>query len=271
MGDFSEILLTTETILKKYAHYEEDVERKQSKRKKSGDLFTDKYFGIHDRCQEVQLRGAANNDEKNRALRAALNAELRKEKALLQEEVNELYKMIPKKGLSAEQLDERRAQYEEVQGEVDKIDDGLGSVARSPVARSLTTPSPGGGRSGTVRELKGSLTYDGAYQHTDESKAFVKEAAIAQERQDLQLESIERGVNTLKELGMAMGDEVERHDGVIDEIETKMDVVTREIQSNNMKLKVVLTQVRSSRKFFIDLILICILLAVGLYIYNMFS
>ena len=99
----------------------------------------------------------------------------------------------------------------------------------------------------------------------------MKEAAIAQERQDVQLESIERGVNTLKELGMAMGDEVERHDGVIDEIETKMDVVTREIQSNNMKLKVVLTQVRSSRKFFIDLILICILLAVGLYIYNMFS
>ena len=62
-----------------------------------------------------------------------------------------------------------------------------------------------------------------------------------------------------------------RHASKIDEIETKMDVVTREIQSNNMKLKVVLTQVRSSRKFFMDLILICILLAVGLYIYNMFS
>ncbi len=138
MGDFSEILLTTETILKKcvvfvrsrvvflrlprpdplptcpielfysinlnmvlkgiqnaqtseflpqnfspisprpprYAHYEEEVERKQSKRKKSGDVFTDKYFEIHDRCQSVQLRGAANNEEKNRALRAALNAEL---------------------------------------------------------------------------------------------------------------------------------------------------------------------------------------------------
>ena len=70
---------------------------------------------------------------------------------------------------------------------------------------------------------------------------------------------------------MAMGDEVNRHDAVIDEIETKMDVVTREIQSNNMKLQVVLTKVRSSRKFFIDLILICILLAVGLYIYNMFA
>ena len=262
-------------LFDRYGHYEEDLERKKSaKRKKSDDPFTDKYFEILDRCQDCQLRAEANNAEKNRALRAALNAELRKEKAILQDEVNSLYKQIQKKGLSADQLDERRSQYDEAQTEVDKIDDGLGSTMKSPtgVARSMTTPSPGrAGGVGTVRELKGTLTYDGAYQHTDESKAFVKEAAIAQERQDLQLESIERGVGTLKELGMAMGDEVNRHDAVIDEIETKMDVVTREIQSNNMKLQVVLTKVRSSRKFFIDLILICILLAVGLYIYNMFA
>ena len=58
---------------------------------------------------------------------------------------------------------------------------------------------------------------------------------------------------------------------LIDEIEEKMDVVTREIQTNNMKLKGVLNQVRTTRKFFIDIILICILLAVGLYIYNMFA
>ena len=257
---------------RRYGHYEEDLERKKSaKRRKSDDPFTDKYFDIMDRCQECQLRASSNNAEKNRALRAALNAELRKEKAILQEEVNDLYKMIQKKGLSAEQLDERRSQYDEVQSEVDKIDDGIGSSFKSPT-RSISTPSPGrAGGVGTVRELKGTLTYDGAYQHTEESKAFVKEATVAQERQDLQLESIERGVGTLKELGLAMGDEVNRHDAVIDEIETKMDVVTREIQSNNMKLKGVLTQVRSSRKFFIDLILICILLAVGLYIYNMFK
>jgi SYP7 family syntaxin len=223
-----------------------------------------------ERVQECQLRGAANNAEKNRALRAALNAELRKEKAILQDEVNGLYQMIQMKGLSAEALDERRAQYEEVQGEVDKIEDGIGSGIKSPVSRSMTTPSPGG-RSGTIRDLKGTLSYDGAYEHTEETKAFVKEVAIAEERQDAQLEGIERGVGTLKEIGLAMGDEVNRHDSVIDEIETKMDVVTREIQSNNMKLKGVLDQVRSSRKFFIDLILVCILLAVGLYIYNMFK
>ena len=64
------------TTFPRYGHYEEDLERKKSKRKKSGDPFTDKYFEIHERCQDVQLRGAANNAEKNRALRAALNAEL---------------------------------------------------------------------------------------------------------------------------------------------------------------------------------------------------
>lgn len=204
-------------------------------------------------------------------MRAALNAELRKEKALLQQEVEALYNMIQRKGLSTEDIEERRERYEEVQREVDAVDDGLGSAVKSP-SRILTSPSFDGGRNGSsVKELKGSLTYDGAYTHTAETQKFVKDVAVAQERQDMQLENIERGVSTLKEIGTAMGEELERHDVLIDEVEEKMDVVTREIQTNNMKLKGVLNQVRSSRKFFIDIILICILLAVGLYIYNMFA
>ena len=66
-----------------------------------------------------------------------------------------------------------------------------------------------------------------------------------------------------------MGDELERHDVVIDEVGAKMDTVTKELQNNNMKLKGLVTQVRSSRRFFIDLILICVLLGLGLYIFNM--
>ena len=65
----------------------------------------------------------ANAAEKNRAMRAALNAELRKEKVLLQQEVEVLHQMIQKKGLSSEDIDERRERYEEVQREVDAVDD----------------------------------------------------------------------------------------------------------------------------------------------------
>ncbi len=92
---------------------------------------------------------------------------------------------------------------------------------------------------------------------------------MAKGRQDLALDNIERGLSTLKELGTAMGEELERHDVMIDEVGTKMDTVTKELQTNNMKLKGLVTQVRSSREFFIDIILVCVLLAVGLYLYNM--
>jgi SYP7 family syntaxin len=215
-------------------------------------------------------KAESNAGENNRAMKAALNAELRKEKVELQQEVNSLYSMIQKKGLSADALDERREQYEEAQTAVDAIEDGLGASTTKGPNRSMRM-TPSGTNGSFARELKGSLTFDGAYEHTEETREFVKQATMAQERQDLQLENIERGVETLKEIGTAMGDELQRHDVIIDEVEEKMDVVTREIQTNNMKLKGVLTQVRSSRKIFIDIILICILLAVGLYIYNLFK
>lgn len=207
--------------------------------------------------------------EKNRAMKAALNAETRKEKAALQDEVRQLELLLPKKGISAEEDMDRREKLSEVRDAVASIDDGTSSTVRSPF-REVTA-------SGDLKEmngaasLKGSVTYSGAYVHTEQTSQFVREANMHMEQQDIQLESIERGVDTLKEIGSAMGEELERHDGVIDQIETKMDVVTKELQTNNMKLKGVLEQVRSSRKIFIDIILVCILLAVGLYLYNMFK
>ena len=128
----------------------------------------------------VLQKSDANAAEKNRAMRAALNAELRKEKVLLQQEVEVLHQMIQKKGLSSEDIDERRERYEEVQREVDAVDDGLGSGVKSP-SRLLNSPATNGTRNGSsMSELKGSLTYDGAYTHTAETQNFVKDAAAAQ-------------------------------------------------------------------------------------------
>jgi hypothetical protein len=42
-------------FLCRYGHYEEDLLRKKSKRKKTDDPFTDKYFEIMDRAQEMTL------------------------------------------------------------------------------------------------------------------------------------------------------------------------------------------------------------------------
>ncbi len=216
--------------------------------------------------------------EKNRALRAAMNAELRKEKALLLDEIPVLEALLhaspsKKVGITEDVEAERRERLMEVIKTVEDVPDGLpGGVTLKPT-RSAVNGANGSSYSGNVvidaSKLELATSNPAAYQHTAETADFVRDANIAKERQDLALDNIERGVSTLKELGAAMGDELERHDTIIDEVGDKMDTVTREIQTNNAKLKGLVTQVRSSRRFFIDIILVCVLLALGLYIYNM--
>jgi hypothetical protein len=140
-------------------------------------------------------------------------------------------------------------------------------------------------------------------------------------RQDQQLENIETGLGHLKEIGGAMNEELQRHDILLNEVDEKMDKVTKELQTNNMRLKGLVTKVggcgaaggegkarrtpvacwtalhvarrrcpwccssscgwncgshpassplqtRSTRNFIVDVVLICVVLAIGLYLFN---
>ncbi len=216
--------------------------------------------------------------EKNRALRAAMNAELRKEKTLLLDEIPALEQLLraspsKKNPITPEIEYERQERLAEVIKAVEDVPDGLPGGPSMRPQRLDTNGSAS--YSGRVvldpNNLSTAINNPKAYEHTQDTAEFVRDATIAKERQDLALDNIERGISTLKELGAAMGDELERHDVVIDEVGAKMDTVTKELQNNNMKLKGLVTQVRSSRRFFIDLILICVLLGLGLYIFNMVS
>jgi hypothetical protein len=66
------------------------------------------------------------------------------------------------------------------------------------------------------------------------------------------------------------GDELDRQAPVIDDIEQQMDKVTKSLKTNNAKLKGIVSKMRSSRNFCVDIILITVLLAIGAYIYAMF-
>lgn len=238
-----------------------------------------------ERAQELNLRGGELGTERNRALRAALAAELRKEKLALGEELEALGRLARGAGEGrrgadapppAEVLRERLERVEEAAAIVADIPDGSGTpgVLRPQRALSGLGAGPSGaGASGRI-DLDASLLSasasagPGAYEHTGETRAFVRDATMAAGRQEIALDNIERGLSTLKELGGAMGEELERHDALIDEVGAKMDAVTRELGSNNAKLKGLVTQVRSTRRFFIDIILIIVALAIGLYIYT---
>lgn len=219
------------------------------------------------------------NTEKNRALRAALNAELRKEKALLMEELPELARLVRSGGkITAEVEAERLERLEEAQQAVEDLGDGNnqngGSLRPQRDVSALGAgPSTSYSRDRPIVLDASTLSAGNAavYQHTAVTDQFVRDVNVSQSRQDIALDNIERGLSTLKDLGGAMNEELERHDILIDEVGVKMDTVTKELQTNNMKLHGLVTQVRSSRRFFIDIILLCVVLALGLYIYTMLS
>lgn len=108
-----------------------------------------------------------------------------------------------------------------------------------------------------------------AYAETEETRAFQTEAQRARQQQDAALARIEQGLGTLKELGLAMGEEVDRHDVLIDQATAQMEHVTRGLASNNARLAKVMEKVGSFKNFIIDIVLICLLLGLGVYLYMM--
>lgn len=79
---------------------------------------------------------------------------------------------------------------------------------------------------------------------------------------------LEIGVGELGDMARNMQEEVEKQNPMIDDIETQINKVTGHLQTNNKKLEGLVHKMRSSRNFCVDIILICILLALGAYMYT---
>ncbi|EFN54788.1 hypothetical protein CHLNCDRAFT_134743 [Chlorella variabilis] len=265
MSNVTDVLLRGQAIYKKYEKYDTNA----AVREKTDDPFADEFNMVLDKVQDLQLRSDETAQEKNRALKAALNADLRKTKAtLLEQAIPLLEKMARKgKGLTPEMIQARQAQVAELKQTIEEISDGAHS-ARKP-QRAFTNSGP---RSGEVTispmDMDGRYQSKDYYTHTEQTKAFQGEWEETKQRQDQQLEHIETGLGHLKEIGEAMNEELQRHDILINEVDEKMDKVTKELQTNNMRLKGLVTKMRSTRNFVVDIVLICILLAIGLYLYN---
>lgn len=285
MSNISELISRTDRILTKYDKYDANkaLERRiAGSRNKSGDPFMDEWLRVMDDIQALALKSEEVAQEKNRAQKAAMNAEIRRGKAHLRENsIPHLQQLIHTKGATQDLIDDRLSKLDEINDAVDDIVDGTAASMRRPT-RLMSTTTNGAGPSRTLGNIQinssglgssqlSSEQYKEMYTHTEETQAFQGEWDEAKVQQDERLERIETGLGTLKDLGVAMGEEIERHDVLIDEVDAKMDSVTTDLKNNNAKLKGLVTKVASSRNFFIDVILIVILLALGLYIYNMVS
>jgi SYP7 family syntaxin len=86
---------------------------------------------------------------------------------------------------------------------------------------------------------------------------------------DTELDEISSGVGQLKEIALAMGKEVKKQEIMMDTIERRVDNATTQLQSLNKRLRDTIEKVRKGDKFIIDFILLCVLLAIVGYIYQL--
>jgi len=259
-----DILTRVDNICKKYEKY--DIEKNKEQHISGSDAFVRLYSVVEADIEAALAKANDAANEKNRAVAVAINAEIRRTKARLREEIPKLQKLAQKKfkGLSNEELAARSDLVLAVVEKIESVPDGTMAGAKQT----------GGWRTSNTRmEIKmdsstSDITRSEFYEDTEESKQFRQGYEIRKARQDQGLDVIAEGLETLKNMAGDINEELDRQVPMIDEIDTKVDVATTNLKNTNVRLKETLTKLRSSRNFCIDIILLCIILGIAAYLYN---
>lgn len=262
-----DILTRVEALCQKYDKYDLDKQREQQI--SGNDAFLKLYTVFE---QEIEACSQKANDaaiEKNRAVTATLNAEIRRTKSELRDELPKLDKLAQRKvkGLTKEELAARPDLVLALAEKIESIPDGSNMGAGKASAW-------GGKPAGTRMEIKidnvdpDDIMRPEHYQQTEESNQFRQEYEMRKIKQDQGLETISEGLSTLKNLAQDINEELDRQVPLVDEIDTKVDKATADLRNTNVRLKETVTKLRSSRNFCIDIILLCVILGIAAYLYN---
>lgn len=263
-----DILTRVDTICKQYEKY--DIDKQRDVNASHDDAFAHLFTLFEDKIDDCLHKWELSEKEKNRATAVAMNAEIRRTKARLLEEVPKLQKLALKKvkGLSKEELAIRSDLVLTLPERIKKIPDGSGSGTGTGAKQS-------GGWNASNPEIKfdnpDGRFDDEFFQQSEESSQFGQEYEMRRMNQDQGLDIISQGLDTLKNMAHDMNEELDRQVPLIDEIETKVDRASADLKNTNVRLKETINNMRSNRNFCIDIILLCIILGVAAYLYNLLN
>ncbi|KAL6516641.1 Syntaxin-71 [Orobanche gracilis] len=255
-----DILFRLDDISRKYEKY--DIEKQQSLNASSDDAFARLYASFESQMEATLRKSDLAAIETNKATVVALNAEVRRTKARLMDEVPKLQKLAQKKvkNLSRDEIEARSDLVLTLRDRIQAIPDGT---------RGELKQTQGRGASNKNIKFDSDGSFDNTFfEHSEEASQFKQEYEMRKLKQDQGLEVISEGLDTLKNLAKDMNEELDRQVPLIDEMDAKVDTTSVDLRRNNVRLKETLTKVRSTQNFCIDIVLVCILLGIALYLYK---
>ncbi|KAK6244745.1 hypothetical protein QUC31_011154 [Theobroma cacao] len=237
-----DILTRVDVICKRYDKY--DVEKQRDQNVSGDDAFARLYAAVEADIESALQKGELASKEKSKASAVAVNAEIRRTKARLLEEVPKLQRLAVKKvkGISTEELAARNDLVLALPDRIQAIPDGTSAPKQT-----------GGWMSSAPSASRNEIKFDS-----------VKPIQAG----DQGLDMISEGLDTLKNMAHDMNEELDRQVPLMDEIDTKVDKAAADLKNTNVRLKDTVNQLRSSRNFCIDIVLLCIVLGIAAYLYN---
>ncbi|BBH06011.1 Syntaxin-71 [Prunus dulcis] len=233
-----EILTRVEAICQKYDRY--DVEKQKDLNVSGDDAFARLYASVDADIEALRQKAEIASKEKNKASAVALNAEIRRTKARLLEEVPKLQRLAVKKvkGLSTQDFAARNDLVHALPDRIQDIPDGTPFAPNKLEAAGQLQ----------LLVLKSNLIRRGGW---------IMNSSNNLRSRDQGLDMISDGLDTLKNMAQDMNEEFDRQVPLMDEIDSKVDKASADLKNTNVRLKDTVNQLRSSRNFCIDIILMC--------------